>query len=90
MAITVVLPNALRPFAGGLDRWPVDAGTVAEALAKLVERYPEMTSRVPSMTAALNQAAVFRGGVDIRKLQGLDTPLRDRDVLTLVVPAGDL
>ncbi len=40
MAVTVILPNALRPYAAGNDRIPLEVATVGEALQKLLESYP--------------------------------------------------
>ena len=88
MPITVILPNALRPYAAGNDRVPLDAETAAEALKKLVERYPQLQGRFPDRGG--NGNAIYRNGSLIDKLQGLETPLRDGDRLTIIVPEGDL
>lgn len=91
MAITVVLPNALRPYAAGNDRVALEAGTVVEALTKLTERYADLKNRFPLDQAAMPAGSgIYRNGLDIRRLQGLDTPLRNDDLLTLIVPSGDL
>jgi adenylyltransferase/sulfurtransferase len=91
MAITVILPNALRPFAAYNDRVALEATTAGEALRTLVERYPELKTRVPEN---LNQLApgmgIYRNSQDLRRLQGLETPLREDDRLTIIVPEGDL
>jgi molybdopterin converting factor small subunit len=34
--------------------------------------------------------AIYRNSADIRRLQGLDTALKDDDLITIVVPEGDL
>lgn len=88
MPITVIVPNALRPYAGGMDRVPLDAQTVDEAVQKLVARYAHLEGRLP-LSGELGQA-IYRNGTAIHKLQGLQTPLRDGDRLTLIVPEGDL
>jgi len=88
MPITVILPNALRPYVAGNDRVPIDATTVAEAVEKLVQRYPHLDGRLPGDVTTGH--AIFRNGTAIHKLQGLDTPLRDGDALTLIIPEGAL
>lgn len=88
MPITVILPNALRPHAAGNDRVPLDAQTAGEALQKLVQRYPPLQGKIPEQAG--QGKAIYRNGSMIHKLQGLDTPLRDGDTLTIIVPAGDL
>ena len=88
MPINVILPNALRPYAAGNDRVPLEAASVGEAIEKLVERYPPLEGKLPEQVGA--GEAIYRNGSLIYRLQGLETPLRDGDTLTLIVPAGDL
>jgi len=91
MAITVILPNALRPYAAYNDRVPVDATTAGEALRKLMERYPDLQARIPDDLGKLVPGmGVYRNSEDLRRLQGFDTPLREDDRLTIIVPEGDL
>lgn len=87
MAITVLLPDTLRPYAANNERVALDATTVAEALTKLFERYPDLKARLPADLEQLPYgAAIYRNSVDLRRLQGLATELRQRDKLTIVVP----
>ncbi len=88
MAITVILPNALRPHAAGNDRVALDAQTAGEALQKLVQRYPALAGHLPDSGGA--GQGIYRNGSLLQKLQGLETPLRVGDTLTLIVPAGEL
>lgn len=91
MAVTVILPNALRPLAAHNERIFVEAGSVREVLDKLFERYPELKHKLPD---DLGQppvgTALYRNGKDLRALQQLDTPLNMRDRLTIIIPEGDL
>ncbi|HEY0603363.1 MAG TPA: MoaD/ThiS family protein [Herpetosiphonaceae bacterium] len=91
MAITVILPNALRPYAAYNERVPLEASTAAEALTKLIERYPAIKDRLPQDLAVLPPGmGIYRNSQDLRRLQGLETPLREDDRLTIVVPEGDM
>jgi len=91
MAVTVILPNALKPYAGYNDRVPLEASTVGEAIQKLLERYPDLADMLPDDLAAPPPGyAIFRGSKDVCRLQGLDTPLEPGDRITIVVPQGDL
>jgi molybdopterin converting factor small subunit len=91
MAITVLFPNELRPYVAYNDRVALDAGTVAEALDKLMQRYPDLAACLPRDLMRLPPGyAIYRNGADIRHLQGLDTPLQADDRITIVVPEGDL
>lgn len=86
MAVTVIIPNALRPYAGGVDRIPVEGTTVGEALQKLVQRYPDLESRIPAQAG--KGQGIYRNGTMIHKLQGLETPVGNDDLLTIIVAEG--
>lgn len=88
MAISVILPNALQPYAAGNDRVPLEAQTVGEALQELIQRYPPLAGHVPQYAEQGN--AIYRNGTQIQKLQGLDTALVEGDTVTIIIPAGDL
>lgn len=82
------IPPVLRPDAGGERSVAVDgAGTVAEALAALVDRYPALRERVldngGSVPSFLN---VFVEGEDIRLLSGLETNVEPNATI-LLLPA---
>ena len=42
MAVNILIPTALRSFAGGSDSVAVSAATVGEALDALTGRYPDL------------------------------------------------
>ena len=48
MAVSVVLPRALTPYAHGLDTVQLDAScaTVRDALGRVAERWPALVDRV--------------------------------------------
>ena len=87
--IEIRIPPVLRPDAGGQRTVQVDAATVGEAIAALVNAHPSLEGRVrqgDSVPAFLN---VFLDGEDIRLLGGLDTPVRPgAKVLLLPAVAG--
>lgn len=91
MAVTVILPNALRPLAAFNERVFLEAGSAREALDKLFERYPELKRKLPDdLGQPPAGTALYRNGKDLRSLQQLDTPLSPRDRLTIIIPEGDL
>ncbi len=91
MAITIIIPTALRPYAAHNERVAVEATTAGEALATLMERYPDLQAQLPRDLAHLpDGAAIYRNSQDLRRLQGLETPLQPGDRLTLIVPYGDV
>ena len=42
MTVNILIPTALRNYAGGSDSVAVDAGTVGAALDSLTGKYPEL------------------------------------------------
>ncbi|HLF05594.1 MAG TPA: MoaD/ThiS family protein [Thermoplasmata archaeon] len=87
MKITIHLPGVLRPSTGGQGRIDVDASTVSGALEALVTLHPSVARYVSPKEGKLpNYVRVFVGDRDVNGLQGLETPLKEGDVLR-VIPA---
>ena len=85
MAVTVKLPTQLRDAAGGASAASVDGTTVGEALEALYAEHGELRSRLADDGGALRRFVnVYLGGEDIRFLDGLDTPLKDGDEVTIL------
>ena len=87
MAVTFVLPAALRPLADGRDRVRVDerAPTVREALRALWQRHPALRDRVWTERDEMRpHVNVFVGDESIRDLGGLDTPVPDGAQIAII------
>ncbi len=87
MAISIRLPHALTPYARGSSTLTIDApcATVAEVLAVVAERWPAVTDRVLNEQGELRRHVnVFLGEESIRFLDGLHTPMRHDDTITIV------
>jgi sulfur-carrier protein len=85
MAVTVKLPTQLRAAAGNATEAQVDGGTVGEALQSLYEQHAELRERIADDGGSLRRFVnVYIGGEDIRFLEGLDTPVKDGDELTIL------
>jgi MoaD family protein len=84
MAITVKIPTQLRAATGGDATAAVDGGTVGEVLDSLYERYAELRSRIAEDGGLRRFVNVYVGGEDIRFLDGLQTPVRDGDEVTIL------
>ena len=92
MAVRVLIPGPLQPFAGGRRRVDISRGTVrirtvAEALAALAEEHPGVRDRVlderGQVRAHIN---IFVGEDNIRDADGLATPLPS-DCEVAILPA---
>lgn len=87
--VEITLPHRLRPLAGGERAVRVSGRTVGEALDELVQRHPEVRSRLRDGSGRLRASVLFfLNSEDIRSKQGEDTPLADGDTLA-IVPVAD-
>lgn len=87
MAISIVLPHALTPYARGTGTLVLDApcSTVADALAVVAERFPAVTDRVLTEQGEVRRHVnVFVGDESIRFMDGLETTIRDGATITIV------
>lgn len=83
--VTVRLPGALRPLAGGAGRLEVAGGTVAEVLAELVRRHPGLGRHLRTESGSVREHVnVFLDEEDIRYLDGMATPVADGQELFII------
>lgn len=88
MEVTVSLPSALQPYAGGSTEVTLQGPTsVGEALCALAGRHPGVIDRVMDERGLVRQHVnVFVDGDEIRFLDGMRTPLREGSSI-VIVPA---
>ena len=89
MPITIALPGALQPYAGGSTEVALAerCGTVGDALAALGRRHGGVMDRVTDERGQLRQHVnVFVDGENIRFLDGFRTPLAEGSTI-VIVPA---
>jgi len=85
MAVTVKIPTQLRAAAGGASEASVSGATVGEVLDALYAEHTELRDRVAGDDGQLRRFVnVFLDGEDIRFLDGLETPVKDGDELTIL------
>jgi sulfur-carrier protein len=79
MAVTVLVPGALRGDADDLPRLVLDVhGTLAEVIAEITTRWPRLSRRICDELGALRTFVnVYVDGEDVRRLSGLATPVAD-------------
>lgn len=83
-AATIRIPMPLRSYTQGAGEITVQASTVREALLALGAE-EGLRERVLSPQGELRQFVnVFVGSRNIRSLSGLETPLAEGDVVTIV------
>lgn len=82
---TIRIPTPLRTFTSGADEVQVEAGTVREALAALAGAHEGLAERLLAADGGLRPFVnVYLGAQDVRTLDGLETPLGDAAVLSIV------
>lgn len=86
MAVTILIPSALRAFTQRQSETDVQASTVGEAIKALAEKYPDIEKHLYNGENLRDFINVFLGDENIKKLNGLDTKLNDGDEL-MIVPA---
>jgi ferredoxin-nitrite reductase len=87
--VAVRVPGPVLPLVNGEDRVDVQAATVGEALAAVVERFPAFGATVLPDGKVAEAFLVAIGDEDIRGLDGLDTPVQpDQDIIIVMAMSG--
>jgi molybdopterin converting factor small subunit len=85
VTVTVRIPTQLRNLSGNSAEVQVEAGTVAEALKALDAAHAGFAERLFDESGALRRFVnVFLADEDIRFLQGVDTPVTEGQVVSIV------
>jgi molybdopterin synthase sulfur carrier subunit len=88
MTVQVVLPGALREFAGGTRRIDLDlpaGASVGDALTALGSAYPALRGRICDETGAVRRHVnVYVDGDDMRAGAGLATGVKDGSVVDVL------
>ncbi|HUQ79400.1 MAG TPA: ubiquitin-like small modifier protein 1 [Patescibacteria group bacterium] len=81
----VKIPTVLRPQVGGNKEVELTGRTVGELVDALTAQYPSLTSQLLTEGGELNRFVnVYVNGQDVRYLDGLSTPVAERDEVRLL------
>ncbi|HEY8437805.1 MAG TPA: ubiquitin-like small modifier protein 1 [Candidatus Limnocylindrales bacterium] len=81
----VKIPTVLRPQVGGNKEVELSGATVAELVDALTDQYPSLRAQLLTDEGGLNRFVnVYVNGQDVRYLDGLATPVADRDEVRLL------
>ncbi len=87
MSAVLYVPTPLRKLTQGQARVQVQGSTLAQVFEQAESRYPGFQERVLEPDGEIKRFInVFINGVDVRKLQGKQTPVHEGDEVS-VVPA---
>jgi sulfur-carrier protein len=82
---TVFIPAVLRPNVGGAKSLELDGGSIRAVVGALVERHPSLEGQLLTHDGELNRFVnVYVNGQDVRYLDGLATPVGERDEVRLL------
>ncbi|MBI1967379.1 MAG: molybdopterin-synthase adenylyltransferase MoeB [Gemmatimonadetes bacterium] len=85
MAITILIPSPLRPFAGGRDAVQLDAATVDELLERLTTEYGALRPHLFADDGRLRTFVnVYVNDRDIRHLAQWATPVHPGDTVSII------
>ena len=85
MAVTLRIPTPLRTLTGGADEIKLEGATVGAAIDALEAAHPGIRERVLSGEGkVLRFVNIFLNDDDIRFLDGLESPVKDGDAISIV------
>lgn len=85
MPANVRIPSALRKLTNNEEVIEVSAGTVANLIAELQQRYPGIKERLLDENGTVRRFVnVYVNEEDIRFLQNQETPIKDGDEVSII------
>ncbi len=85
MPVPVRIPTPLRRFTGDRAEVSVEAAELSSVLDRLFEQYPDLKSQLLNEDGTLRTFVnIYVNDEDIRFLDGLKTPVADRDSVSIV------
>lgn len=84
MAITVRVPTQLRTLTAGKEEVSGTGSTVGELIDQLEGAHPGIKDRLLDAKGIRRFVNLYLNEDDVRFLEGLATPLKDNDTLTIV------
>jgi sulfur-carrier protein len=83
MSILVRIPSPLRQYTEQQSEVAMEGNTVGAVLENLKLRFPEASTRFFS-TRTARFMNLYLNDKDVRSLKDLDTPVEEKDVLSIV------
>lgn len=84
MAVLVHIPTALRALTGDRDAVLAEGRTVRALLDDLDARHTGLAARLVDARGVRRFVNLYLNDEDVRALDGLDTAVKDGDVVTIV------
>jgi molybdopterin synthase sulfur carrier subunit len=85
MALTIRIPQPLRGLTANQPTVSASGGTLSACIVNLEASYPGIRERLLDESGQLRRFVnVYVNGDDVRFIDGLDTPLKDGDEVSIV------
>lgn len=84
MSVTVRIPTPLRTLTGGEEQIQASGTDVKAVIESLEAKHPGMRDRLLDEKGVRRFINIYLGDEDIRFLDGLGTPVKDGDELSIV------
>jgi len=84
MGITVRIPSMLRQYTEQKSEIVLEGKTVREVLENLKGRFPAIDAQVFSSPISLSLIFCINDK-DVRLLEGLNTPIEEKDTLSMIL-----
>jgi MoaD family protein len=85
----VRFPALMKFYVDNQSEFPIDGGTISELLDNLIARYPMLKTHLFDSNGGLRRHFnIFVNGEHIRELNGLNTALKDDDMVILMASAA--
>ncbi len=84
MSITVKIPTQLRESTDGKAEISASGETIGSVLENLYSQHGELRDRITEDGDLRRFVNIYKGGEDIRFLDGLDTPVADGEEITIL------
>jgi molybdopterin synthase sulfur carrier subunit len=86
MAVTVRIPTPIRQYTEQQAEVQLEGKTVGEVLESFKQRFPDAGARFFSQASKASRFVnLYLNDEDIRFLKDLDTPVSDRDTLSIIL-----
>jgi molybdopterin synthase sulfur carrier subunit len=85
MAVEVRIPTVFRKFTGGQSSIELGAGTIADVIDQLENRYPDLRGQIRTAEGELHRFInVYVNDEDVRYLGKLETKANEGDTVSLL------
>ena len=82
---TVFIPSSLRRYTASQSKADVSGSTIDEVIDNLEQQYPGVKSRLCDEAGQIKRYVnVFVNDEEIRTLEGADTPVSEKDEVSIV------